>query len=74
MKITVKYFGVLAEKMNRSSDVVNIEEGTLLSEFLNRWENSFDVKFKVAVNHKFIEEKALEENDEIAFLPPFSGG
>lgn len=74
MKVRLKYFGVLAEKMNRSSSILDIEEGTLLSEFLNKWENSFDVKFKVAVNHKFVSEKILMENDEIAFLPPFSGG
>ncbi len=74
MKVRLKYFGVLSEKMNCSSDTTDIEEGTLLSNFLNDKKNSLDVKFKVAVNHKFVEEKILEENDEIAFLPPFSGG
>lgn len=74
MKIRLKYFGVLAEKMNCSSNTVELSDGTLLSNFLNDKKKSLDVKFKVAVNHKFVEEKILEENDEIAFLPPFSGG
>ena len=74
MKVTLKYFGVLAEKMNCGSDILDIEEGTLLTDFLNDKMDSLDVKYKVAVNHKFVNEKILEENDEIALLPPFSGG
>ena len=74
MRVRLKYFGVLAEKMNCSSSTADIEEGTLLSNFLNDKKKSLDMKFKVAVNHKFVDEKILEENDEIAFLPPFSGG
>tara|TARA_B100001939_G_C16529718_1_gene441521 strand:+ start:235 stop:477 length:243 start_codon:yes stop_codon:yes gene_type:complete len=80
MKITLKYFGVIAEIMGSEIEVLNIKSQSMtimdLNELIVEKNNLLkDQHYKFAVNQTMIDENiALKENDEIALLPPFSGG
>lgn len=77
--IQVKYFGLIAEAANCNSENVAKENKTLsqiLSDLTSRHQLG-DYNFQVAVNKKIVSnlsDHVLSDGDEIAFLPPFSGG
>jgi molybdopterin synthase sulfur carrier subunit len=77
MYITIKYFGQLTE-------ITNLEEETLefdgmyvyeLLETLYRKYSTLRTKdFQVAQNKELVDENTKITGQEIALLPPFSGG
>lgn len=77
--IQVKYFGIIAEAAQCESESIAEENMTLskvLSDLSSR-HSLGDYNFQIAVNRKIVSnlsEQLLEDGDEIAFLPPFSGG
>ena len=72
MKITLKYFGVIAEIMGSEIEVLNIKSQSMtimdLNELIVEKNNLLkDQHYKFAVNQTMIDENiALKENDEIA--------
>ena len=79
MKISVKYFGLIAEKTNVGSEEILIDNSANLNLFLDSLKEKHpflaNLSFKTAVNQIIINENQdLKENDEVAILPPFSGG
>ncbi|EAZ81890.1 MoaD/ThiS family protein [Algoriphagus machipongonensis] len=77
--IQVKYFGVIAEAAQRDSENIaenNMTLAQVLMELSTR-HSLGDYHFQVAINRKIVSEdsdQVLSDGDEIAFLPPFSGG
>ncbi len=77
--IQVKYFGLIAEAANCNSENVAVENKTLsqiLSDLSSRHQLG-EYNFQVAVNKKIVSNysnQQIADGDEIAFLPPFSGG
>jgi len=78
MKIRLKYFGIIAEERGLDSEERSFEENVsiqtivdLLAQFSETVRNN---NFRIAVNQVITTESALNDQDEIAFLPPFSGG
>lgn len=77
--IQVKYFGMIAEATSKEGEEVSVS-GKPFSEILSEISSKYnlgDLSFQVAVNKKLVSNPAdlqLKEGDEIAFLPPFSGG
>jgi len=78
MKATIKYFGWIAEKKGKSSEemdhnFINLDE---LVQFIHSSNPSLSsTNYRVSVNLNLTpSELLLQEGDEIAFLPPFSGG
>ena len=81
MRVRVLYFGVLKEIFGREHEVVELAEGAdvagLLAMFRERgraprslWES-----LAVAVNQEYARAgDLLHEGDEVALLPPVSGG
>lgn len=75
--LKIKLFGVLAEKLETESlfiescpNVESLKRNLLLSH-----PNLNSLSFKVAVNRELATDNlSLNEADEIALLPPFSGG
>ena len=77
MRVTVLLFGMLAEKASCSSAVIeNIKD---LDELVTNLKAKFpfleNATYAIAVNQTVINGNIkLNDNDEIALLPPFSGG
>jgi len=76
-KIKILLFGMLAQKAGCSEIFFKKvpDTDTLLREFTKEYPDMAALKFSVAINKKISpENKSLEAGDEIALLPPFSGG
>jgi molybdopterin converting factor subunit 1 len=81
MRVTVLYFGVLKDVMGRRSAVMDVAEGSSVAKLLaihrglatapeSLWES-----LAVAVNQEYARgADVLKDGDEVAFLPPVSGG
>ena len=78
MKVTVKYFGLVAEAAEKSEEVLELK-GTLTAlELKGQCLNSLAIADKdsvqIAVNQNLDDTITLKDGDEVAFLPPFAGG
>ncbi|WP_100614766.1 MoaD/ThiS family protein [Confluentibacter citreus] len=77
MIITIKYFGLIAEVTNQSEESIDFS-GRLISDLLNTLYAKYpDLKnkdFQVAQNQELVSESTEITGQELALLPPFSGG
>lgn len=77
MNLNIKYFGLLVEITQCSEETVSFSK-TTVSELLNfLFEKYPDLKnkdFQVALNNEIVLKDTLITENEIALLPPFSGG
>ena len=81
MQVKVLFFGQLKEITGRAEEEVQVEEGSDLERLVERYAGQFPrlAAMREAVvlarNCEFAERSALlNEGDEVAFLPPVSGG
>lgn len=77
MKINLVFFGNLAEiGKNKSIEIETVRNTTDLVNYLNeQFPPLKEKKFLIAINQKMAKgTQELKEGDEVAFLPPFSGG
>ncbi|MBO0341165.1 MAG: MoaD/ThiS family protein [Bacteroidota bacterium] len=78
MKVTVKYFGLVAEAAEKSEEVLEINEALTASELKARCLNGLAIAEKdsvqIAVNQNLDDKTIINDGDEIALLPPFAGG
>jgi molybdopterin synthase catalytic subunit len=81
MKVRVLYFGQLRELANKREEQVEVPEGETVQQLFDRISEvfpalrNFDDVIAIGVNQSFAaREQILKENDEIAMLPPVSGG
>lgn len=77
--IQVKYFGMLAERLNKHADQIDPSELStsvdLKRLFIERHPELEDMTFTVAVNQEIIQQlNSTDGIQEIALLPPFAGG
>jgi sulfur-carrier protein len=80
MKITLKYFGLIADIVNTNEEIVDLSvtecttEG--LMEILNqKYPDLLNTNFAIAINQSIITSvTSLSNEDIIALLPPFAGG
>jgi molybdopterin synthase sulfur carrier subunit len=76
-RFKIKAFGMLAEKLPASEFEFPYYDNSedLLKELKTEYPELQDLKFSLAVDKQLIQEKQhLNGNEEIALLPPFSGG
>ena len=81
MRVRVLFFGVLKEMMGKSVDLIDVADGASVRDVLAVCESG-NPRLKeslpslaMAVNQEYSgPETKLRENDEIALLPPVSGG
>lgn len=81
MKVRVRVFAALREILSKDEVEVELSEGTTVE---GLWEQlvadddrltPFTKSINFALNHEFVgKETELSPDDEIAFLPPVSGG
>ena len=81
MRVRVLFFGMLKDIVGQPEDSLEMPEGATLESVFARYSERFETLRKTrssilfARNREFAApETALAENDEIAFLPPVSGG
>lgn len=78
MQIFIKYFASLREHMGESSTVITVNEGISIDELWqslseNKMENFHEIM--MTVNKKYVKsDHILQENDEVGFFPPVTGG
>lgn len=77
MNIHIKYFGLLTEVTGCSVEVLEFE-GKSVEDLLKKLYKKYPLlkakDFKVAQAQKLVKESELITGEEIALLPPFSGG
>ena len=79
MTTNVHYFGMIAERLGMSSEMITIDTGNssidLRSYFEAKYPDLIDMSYKIAVNQEMTNH--ILPNiipTEIALLPPFAGG
>ncbi len=81
MKISVLFFGVLKDLAARSGETVDLPEGARVRDLLLHFAHGAPrlqamlPSLAISVNREYAEiDRALREGDEVALLPPVSGG
>ena len=81
MQVRVLFFGVLKDLAGRGSDSINLPEHATVSDVLQYYEQRLSANhalwtsLAVSVNQEYARADAqLRSNDEVALLPPVSGG
>jgi molybdopterin converting factor small subunit len=88
MQVRLLTFGVLRERLGELDETVELEEGATVGDLIGilrgrasnpSWSNSVDERLwrslAIAVNREYATQAAvLREDDEVALLPPVSGG
>lgn len=77
MNVNVKYLGMLAEVTGCDEETFRSAE-TSVNDFLEtlfgKYPNLREKSFKVAQNQTIVSKEVKLSGEEIALLPPFSGG
>jgi sulfur-carrier protein len=76
-QITIKAFGMIAEKIDCSEKQMDISGNIadLKKQLSEIYPQLRDFTYTIAVNKRIAtDETVLEKNHEIALLPPYSGG
>lgn len=77
MLITVKYFGQIAEVTAIEEENIEIEVSSiseLLEVLYSKYEGLKSKEFQVAQNQELVTLETKITGEDIALLPPFSGG
>jgi molybdopterin synthase catalytic subunit/molybdopterin converting factor small subunit len=81
MQIRILFFGVLKDLAGRGSDLLNLPEHAALSDVFAHYEErvprfgQLAASIAISVNQEFAgPDSKIKDGDEIAFLPPVSGG
>lgn len=80
MKASIHYFGLIADKTGKSSELIDFDEPTgtsvnLRLMFEKRFPSLSGSNYKIAVNQTISDELIIiDSHIEIALLPPFAGG
>jgi molybdopterin converting factor subunit 1 len=81
VRVKVLFFGMLRDIVGRAEDSIEVDPGARLDSIFERYARQFPrlkehaSSIVLASNHEFCDRSVpVRENDEIAFLPPVSGG
>ena len=81
MQVRVLFFGMLKDLAGRGSDLLNLPDHATVGEVFSHYEElhprlgKLAASIAISLNQEFAEpDSRLKEGDEIAFLPPVSGG
>jgi sulfur-carrier protein len=77
MNLNIKYFGLLVDITQCSEEPLGFSKASV-SELLNvlfeKYPNLKNKDFQVALNNEIVSKNTLITENELALLPPFSGG
>jgi molybdopterin converting factor subunit 1 len=79
MKVKLKLFAYLRETLGLEEEEIDVRDGEKVSDLWGRFKHRIPGKrnFRVlfAVNGEYVDgDRELKEGDEVAFIPPVSGG
>ena len=81
MKIKILYFAAIREKVGKSSEEIEAAEGETLHDTMEKLKSRYPIiadmneSLLVAVNREYCKrETELKNGDEVALIPPVSGG
>lgn len=78
MYVTIKYFGQLTEITHLNEETLEVSENSTISELLHTLHRKYTTlktkDFQVAQNQELVNQNTKVTGQEIALLPPFSGG
>ncbi len=81
MQVRVLFFGILKDIAGRSSDLLGLPEGATLADLLQHYESeaprlqAFRQSLAISLNREYASpDSCLHDQDEVALLPPVSGG
>ncbi len=81
MKVKVKFFAMLRERAGTGEAMIDIEEGATIGDLWDALKKNYpelapvNMRLLYAVNRNYVKaDHSLKENDEVAFIPPVSGG
>jgi MoaE-MoaD fusion protein len=81
MQVRVLFFGVLKDLLGQNADVLNLPEKAALSDVLEHYQNKIPAlrplcgSLAMSINQEYASPNAtLHAGDEVALLPPVSGG
>ncbi|MBV9304303.1 MAG: molybdenum cofactor biosynthesis protein MoaE [Acidobacteriaceae bacterium] len=81
MRVRILFFGILKDIVGRSEELVNVEPDSTIGSLFDAYSAEFETlrdkrpSLLFARNREFVKpDVKLADNDEIAFLPPVSGG
>lgn len=81
MRVNILFFGMLKELAGRASETIDVAEGASVADVLRHYESQIPrlkdalPSLALAVNQQYsVPETKLKPDDEIALLPPVSGG
>ncbi|WP_298547829.1 MoaD/ThiS family protein [uncultured Aquimarina sp.] len=79
MELKVLYFGMIAEVTGCNEEIILLESNSNVDQLENllkdKYQNLQHLSFKVAIDKEIsANDTLLNPNNEIALLPPFSGG
>ena len=77
MRLTIKYFGLLAEVTQCSEEQIEFS-GKIINDLLEiiylKYPKLIETDFQIAHNHEIVSKNMIITETEIALLPPFAGG
>jgi len=81
MRVRVLFFGMLKDVVGRSQDALELPAGSKVGDLLNHYAESsprlkdYVPSLAVSLNQEYARrDEVLNDNDEVALLPPVSGG
>ena len=81
MKIRIKFFAILRERTGRSETTTEIAAGSTVADLWRQLQGEYPkldvpgIRLLYAVNQNYVSvDHKLNDNDEVVFLPPVSGG
>jgi len=81
MNITVRFFAIMREQLGKSVETLSVDEGTTAGEIFGLATRDvprlagLERAVMVMVNEEYVEpDHVLREGDEVALIPPVSGG
>jgi len=81
MQVTVRYLGILRELAGRDTEVIEVTDGAALGDLFGQLQRQaprlreFDRAIALAVNYEYsAHDRGLNDGDEVALIPPVSGG
>lgn len=81
MKVKVKFFAILRERAGTAEIMKELHDGSTVGDLWRALQNDYPklnvsgLHLLYAVNQNYVSpEDKLKNNDEVAFIPPVSGG